>query len=226
MTFNQRKKYGIGIFYSPQRAIQAFKELRSTGFPMNKICAIANAPVRDEQLGYIDRQKRVSSLPFQGELSRNSTEYQAPSFEGPANPKSKIQNPKSIDTLGLTRTPAEGAAAGAVVGATKGGLLALIAGLGVLLVPGFGLALAAESLLTVLLGGGASAAVGGVVGALRGWFLPEEATIFYNHQISQGVYLVTVEGTENEIRRAKAILTRWGIQKWCVYNTSANEAER
>ena len=183
MTFNQRKKYGIGIFQSPRRAIQAFKELRSTGFPMNKISAIANAPVRDKQLG-------------------------------------------DIDTLGLTRTPAEGAAAGAVVGATKGGLLALIAGLGVLLVPGFGLALAAESLLTVLLGSGASAAVGGMVGALRGWFLPEEATIFYNDQISQGVYLVTVEGTENEIRRAKAILTRWGIQEWCVYNTSANEAER
>ena len=182
MTFNQHKKYGIGIFHSPQRAIQAFKELRSTGFPMNKICAIAHSPVRDEQFDY-------------------------------------------IGTLELTRTPAQGAAAGAVVGATKGGLLALIAGLGVLLVPGFGLALAAESLFTVLLGGGASAAVGGFVGALRGWFLPEEAAIFYNDQISQGAYLVTVEGTENEIQRAKAIFTRWGIREWCVYHTSANETE-
>ncbi|HEY9707769.1 MAG TPA: FtsK/SpoIIIE domain-containing protein, partial [Oculatellaceae cyanobacterium] len=45
----------------------------------------------------IDRKKRVSSLPFQGELSKNSAECQAPSFEDGANPKSKIQNPKSID---------------------------------------------------------------------------------------------------------------------------------
>jgi hypothetical protein len=130
------------------------------------------------------------------------------------------------DTLGLTLTPAEGAAAGAVVGAAKGGLLALIVGLGILLVPGFGPALAAESFLITLLGSGVSAAAGGFIGALRGWFLPDEAAIFYNDQVSQGVYLVTVEGTRNEIRRAKAILTRWGIQEWCVYNTSANEAKR
>jgi len=48
-----------------------------------------------------DRKKRVSSLPFQGESSKNSAECQAPSFKDTANPKSKIQNPKSIDSFFL-----------------------------------------------------------------------------------------------------------------------------
>jgi hypothetical protein len=45
----------------------------------------------------IDRKKGVSSLSFQGESLKNFAEFQAPSFEGGANPKSKIQNPKSGD---------------------------------------------------------------------------------------------------------------------------------
>jgi hypothetical protein len=118
----------------------------------------------------------------------------------------------------LSLTPGEGAAAGAVVGATIGGSLALVAGLGALLVPGFGQALAVESLLVTLVASGASAAAGGLVGALRGWFLPEEPAIFHNHQVSQGVFIVTVRGTQNEIRRAEPILTRWGIQEWRVYD--------
>lgn len=173
MISNQRQ-HGIGIFRRRQRAIQAFDELKNTGFPMNKISVLTKNPASDEQLSSAGRSE-------------------------------------------LTLTPGEGAAGGAAVGATIGGSLALIAGLGALLVPGFGPALAVESLLVTLLGSGASAAAGSLVGALRGWFLPEEVAIFYNDQISQGVYLVTVEGTENEIRRAERILTRWGIQEWCVY---------
>jgi hypothetical protein len=87
-----------------------------------------------------------------------------------------------------------------------------------LLVPGFGQALAVESLLVTLVASGASAAAGGLVGAVRGWFLPEEPAILYNEQVSQEVYLVTVRGTKNEIRRAEPILTRCGIQDWRVYD--------
>lgn len=131
-----------------------------------------------------------------------------------------------VGKSGLTLTPGEGAAAGAVVGATIGGSLALVAGLGALLVPGFGQALAVESLLLAFLGSGASAAAGGFVGALRGWFLPEEVTLFYNNHISPGVYLVTVQGTENEIRHAESILTRWGIQEWRIVDASNTTPER
>jgi hypothetical protein len=38
----------------------------------------------------VTEKKGVSSLSFQGESLKKIAEFQAPSFEGPANPKSKI----------------------------------------------------------------------------------------------------------------------------------------
>lgn len=182
MIFTQRK-YGIGIFRSRQRAIQAFDELKNTGFPMNKVSVLAQKPLPNEPLSEVSKSE-------------------------------------------LTVSAGEGAAAGAVVGATIGGSLALVAGLAALLVPGFGQALAVESLLIALVGSGASAAAGGLVGALRGWFLPEEVTLFYNNHISPGVYLVTIQGTEDEICHAESILIRWGIQEWRIFGTPNNSPER
>ncbi|MEH1821812.1 MAG: hypothetical protein V7L31_22485 [Nostoc sp.] len=70
-------------------------------------------------------------------------------------------------------TPIEGAKAGAITGGTAGGFLAVTAGLGVLVIPGFGPALAVESVVSTLLAGGASAIFGSVYGAFQGWFAPE-----------------------------------------------------
>ena len=121
------------------------------------------------------------------------------------------------DTSDSTFTRAEGVALGAAAGAATGGLLTLAGGLGALLVPGIGLVLAAESVLAVLLGSGAVAASGGLIGALQGWFIPEEQARAYNDRVSQGGYLVTVESTEDDIRRAEPVLSRWGVQEWRVY---------
>lgn len=120
------------------------------------------------------------------------------------------------DTSQSNITPAEGAAMGALASARVAGLLTLVAGLGILLIPGFGPALAVESVLVTLLGSGTSAAAGGLIGALRGWFLPEEAALLYNDRLFQGSYLVTIEGTEDDIRRAEPVLKHWGIQEWRV----------
>lgn len=114
-------------------------------------------------------------------------------------------------------TRSEGVASGASAGAATGGLLALAGGIAALLVPGIGLALAAESVLTILLGSAAVAAAGGLIGALEGWYIPEKQAKFYNDRVSQGDYLVTLEGTESEIRQAEKILSRWGIQEWQIF---------
>ncbi|MBC1218608.1 hypothetical protein GNF10_09350 [Nostoc sp. UCD121] len=124
----------------------------------------------------------------------------------------------SSDTSESTLTPAEGAKAGGLAGARAGGLLTLVAGFGILLIPGFGPALAAESVLATLLGSGASAAAGGLIGALRGWFLPEEAAKLYNDRVFQGNYLVTIESTEDNIHQAEPILKRFGIQEWRIFD--------
>lgn len=115
-------------------------------------------------------------------------------------------------------TQSEGAMAGALAGSTGVGLMTLIVGLSLLLVPGVGPALAVESILTTFLGSGAAAVAGGLYGALRGWFVPEEQAVFYNDRFNQGDYLVVIEATEEEIRTAEPVLSRWGVRAWHVCN--------
>jgi hypothetical protein len=121
-------KRAIGLFSDRQSAEQALIELKSMGFPTNKISAIAKSSERN--------------------ISADLHNTSQPS---------------------LTR--AEGAKVGAVTGSAVGGLLTLVAGLGVLLIPGYGPALAVESLLATILGSGAAAAVTGLYGGLRGWLV-------------------------------------------------------
>ncbi|BAZ51731.1 signal transduction histidine kinase LytS [Nostoc sp. NIES-4103] len=47
--------------------------------------------------------------------------------------------------------------------------------------------------------------------------LPDPRTHFYNERINQGDYIVSVSGTDVDIQRAAAILSRHGIQHWEIY---------
>src|SRR5438093_13310690 len=71
-----------------------------------------------------------------------------------------------------TKAP-EGATAGAGTGAVVGGTLGLLAGIGVLAIPGLGPFIAAGPIMSALAGVGVGGAVGGVTGALVGMGIPE-----------------------------------------------------
>lgn len=118
----------------------------------------------------------------------------------------------------------DGAATGAIAGGTLGGLTGLLVGLGTLAIPGVGpIMLAgatATALATTAAGGAIGAAAGGLIGALVGLGIPEERARVYNDRVSQGHYLVMVDGTEADIRRAEVILNTRGIEEWGVYDTS------
>ncbi|WP_036483181.1 hypothetical protein [Myxosarcina sp. GI1] len=103
--------------------------------------------------------------------------------------------PKNVAALPAT----EGAMKGAIAGGSTGGLLALIGGLSAMLIPGVGLPLAAESLLTVAAGTGFSSAVGGFIGGIRGWFLPEEVARIYREKVLKGNYIIIVRGSQTEL---------------------------
>ena len=113
----------------------------------------------------------------------------------------------------------DGAETGAIMGATTGGMLGLIGSLSVLAIPGGGLATEVAILLgNALLGSGFGAAGGSLVGALIGWGIPEEQAKYYDELLSQGDYVVLVEGTEAEIKWAEAILLNRKICNWNTYN--------
>ncbi|MBW4490854.1 MAG: hypothetical protein KME12_24050 [Trichocoleus desertorum ATA4-8-CV12] len=123
---------------------------------------------------------------------------------------------QSVQQPSMTRV--EGAKTGAITGSIGIGSLTLIVGLGSLLIPGIGQALAVESLLTTFFGSGIAATAGGLYGALRGWLVPEEQAENYNNRFNQGDYLIVMEAVENEILIAEPILKRWEIRTWRVYD--------
>ena len=135
------------------------------------------------------------------------------------------QNPEGNETLAdveVTSSSArakDGAETGAIMGATTGGMLGLIGSLSILAIPGVGVATEVAVLLgNTLLGSGIGAAGGSLVGALIGWGIPEEQAQYYNELLSQGSYIVLVEGTEAEISGAEAILLNRRISNWNIYN--------
>jgi hypothetical protein len=122
----------------------------------------------------------------------------------------------------------DGAKAGAATGGALGGLGGLLVGLGTLAIPGIGPVMlggaAATAIATAISGGAIGAAAGGLVGALAGLGIPEEQARVYNDRIARGYYLVMVEGTEDEVRRAEAILSRHRIQEFGIYDASDVDA--
>ena len=114
--------------------------------------------------------------------------------------------PKPIATEKTTKAP-EGAAAGASTGAVLGGALGLLAGVGMLAIPGLGPFIAAGPIMAGLAGLGVGGAVGGVTGALIGLGIPEYEAKRYEGRLKKGGILLSVHcDTSDEIKRAKEIL--------------------
>lgn len=180
MTHHNHERRAVGTFPNRQAAEDALNELRSSGFPMDKVSVIAKNA--DQGGG------QIAGKDVKGTQERGDTEAQ------------------------------EGAGIGATAGTVLGGLGGLLVGLEAILIPGVGPFLAAGTVATTLAGAGIGAASGGLIGALTGLGIPEEQAQMYNERISQGDYLVIVDGSEEEIRRAESILNNRGISNWGIYD--------
>lgn len=117
----------------------------------------------------------------------------------------------------------EGAGIGAVTGTALGGLGGLLVGLEALIIPGVGPFIAAGTVTTTLAGAGLGAAAGAIVGALTGLGIPEEDAKAYDKRVSQGDYLVLIEGTATEIDRASSLLRNCGVEEWNVYDLAGGD---
>lgn len=109
-----------------------------------------------------------------------------------------------------TKAP-EGAVAGVGAGGAIGGTLGLLAGIGLLAIPGLGPFIAAGPIMAALSGAAAGAAVGGITGALIGMGIPEVEAKQYEGKIKGGNILLSVHIEDNEERaRAKKVLEQGG----------------
>ncbi len=127
-----------------------------------------------------------------------------------------------LSDLGDGNRAEQGAATGAATGGAVGGLTGLLVGLGMVAIPGVGPVMlagaAATTLATALTGGVIGAATGGIVGGLVGLGIPEDRARKYSDRIDQGDYLVMVQGSDDDIRRAQKILSHRGIDDWGIYD--------
>jgi hypothetical protein len=119
---------------------------------------------------------------------------------------------KEMGTEKATKAP-EGTAAGATAGGVIGGTLGVLAGVGLLAIPGLGPFIAAGPIMAGLAGLGVGGAVGGVTGALIGMGIPEFEAKRYEDRLKNGGILLSVHcDTGEEIKRAKELLERTGGQ--------------
>ena len=117
---------------------------------------------------------------------------------------------KEMGTEKATKAP-EGAAAGVTTGGVIGDTLGLLAGVGLLAIPGLGPFIAAGPIMAGLAGLGVGGAVGGVAGALIGMGIPEFEAKRYEGRLQKGGILLSVHcDTSDEIKRAKEVMERTG----------------
>lgn len=195
MALNERKR-AVGVFSRYEDAEAAFNELKAAGFSINDISILGSDVQRHQNISKAD----VNAHRTMGDAAATPT----------------------TETYQDGTRAGEGAATGALAGGAVGGLIGLIEGLTALTLPGIGPVLVGGAIVTIvanaLAGGAIGAAAGGLVGALVGLGIPEERARIYNERISIGHYLLLVEGSETDIRRAETILTRRGIDEWDIYN--------
>src|SRR5271156_4423798 len=123
-----------------------------------------------------------------------------------------LGGPKDMGTEKATKAP-EGAAAGVTTGGVIGGALGVLAGVGLLAIPGLGPFIAAGPIMAGLAGLGVGGAVGGVTGALVGLGIPEFEAKRYEGRLQHGGILLSVHcATSDEIKRAKEVLKSTGAE--------------
>ena len=101
---------------------------------------------------------------------------------------------------------AEGAGAGAGIGAAVGGTTGLLAGLGIMAIPGVGPVVAAGWLAATAVGAIAGGAAGGVIGALTQAGVPKEDAEIYAESVRGGSTLICARVPDSDRARYEAIM--------------------
>lgn len=116
----------------------------------------------------------------------------------------KAEGEGADETLG-----AEGLATGAGIGAVLGGAGGVLAGLGMLAIPGIGPVVAAGPIAAGLVGAAGGAVAGGLIGGLVGLGVPEEESHAYAEGVRRGHTLVVARTSDEEAAAAATVMNRF-----------------
>lgn len=110
----------------------------------------------------------------------------------------------AVDTTGAS----PGAGTGATVGTVIGGGAGLLAGLGMLAIPGIGPVVAAGWLIATVAGAGVGAAGGGLLGSLVGAGVSETDAHVYAEGVRRGSTLLTVRAEDAQAAMVESMLDK------------------
>jgi hypothetical protein len=132
---------------------------------------------------------------------------------------------KDMGTEKATKAP-EGTTAGVTTGGVIGGTLGVLAGIGLLAIPGLGPFIAAGPIMAGLAGLGVGGAVGGLTGALIGAGIPEFEAKRYEGRLQKGGILLSVHcDTSDDIKRAKDVMRNTGAEDVSSTGESSSNTE-
>ena len=178
-----------GTFSTYETAETALRDLRDRGFSMDRVSVVGHDMDRQTEVTGAHTSDRLADL---GNLHTHENDAK------------------------------ETARTGAVAGGALGGLTGLLVGLGAIAIPGIGPVMlagaAATALATTLSGGVIGAAAGSLAGGLVGLGIPEDRADRYSDRISQGDYLVMIEGSEADIALAESVFRNHDIHEWYAYD--------
>ena len=127
---------------------------------------------------------------------------------------------------------AEGAVAAAGIGAGLGGVAGLLAGLGLLAIPGLGPVVAAGWLVATAVGAAAGAATGEIVGIFTGAGMSEPDADFLAEGLRRGGTVVSVRASETKAKAIQKIMAQsavdpqqrraaWQTKGWKAFDPTA-----
>jgi hypothetical protein len=180
----------VALFDEFDDAQAAVNDLTAAGIAQSQISIVANDADRRRGSTLTDAPGTVAA-----ERARDSTVV-------------RTDDDDTRTTSSSESYAGEGAGTGATIGAVLGGGGGLLAGLGLLAIPGIGPVVAAGPLIAALTGAGAGAAAGGIIGGLVGLGIPEHEAHTYAEGVRRGGTLVTVRAEDTETDRVTDILER------------------
>jgi hypothetical protein len=224
------------LFDSFNDANSAVQDLLSGGFSRDEVSLVSSNNKREYDT-YFDKEGRFSNMGSTPATSTMSSGSVVPSDIDARTREmsgSSLNDKTAVDTTEDTLTTGAGAAAGAGIGAALGGLGGALMGLGLLVVPGVGPALAAGAIASALVGAGIGGAAGGISGALANAGVPEDEVDFYAEGVRRGGHLVVVSTTDGREGTARDILQRhhpvsvrdradaWRKEGWSRFDPNAS----
>lgn len=113
--------------------------------------------------------------------------------------------PSDISLIGHRKEDTN-TAEGASLGAGLGGAAGLLAGLGVIAIPGIGPVVAVGWLASTIAGMAAGAAAGGVIGALTSSGVSEDEAHYYAETLRRGGTVVSVQSPDDRVQEVEVIM--------------------